>query len=425
MASSLLGIWLAMGVNLGLFALAFYLIPGLSSFHDPARFLLWTSFGFATLAALGLERFFRAANPGNWLLKAGVILTILIPLIWFGGEWNPTTPPQSLIGSLTQRKELQELAENGRFESVGYNLLWKRFVDYGYNDFKTEESGFQLKQMQDSLLSNQEMNSQLETSTGYEPVPIVSTLEMTGLSRRAQLRNEPNYSRLLSMMNVSVILQAQPSQIADARIELVRSDERENSLKRKTLRLSLNRDRLPRAWLVRKTRNVLGKTRLAAALAAPDFQPEREAIVSTEQGDEGVALEWGSVDFKNVPVKPVAWEILSPTLIRLMADADKAPAFLVYSMALIPGWRGSLDGKPVRLLRANGGVLGMLIPTGKHTIILEYRPNAFLLGAYLSLCGLGGLVFWCAWLIADKFVRQNTSSKIVETCAAYQETEPQ
>ena len=46
-----------------------------------------------------------------------------------------------------------------------------------------------------------------------------------------------------------------------------------------------------------------------------------------------------------------------------------------------------MDGVRVPILRANVAFSPVAVGTGRHAVLLRYRPNALLLGALLSLLG--------------------------------------
>lgn len=70
-------LWLALGRTGGLYILAYYLLPGLKAFHDPARWLIITDFALCVLAALGWNslRFHQ-----GWLIVPVIVLGIT--LVW-------------------------------------------------------------------------------------------------------------------------------------------------------------------------------------------------------------------------------------------------------------------------------------------------------------------------------------------------------
>ena len=54
------GVWMAMGGSGGLYHLAYFVLPGFRSFHDPARCLLWACFALSLLAGYGWEKIAHA-----------------------------------------------------------------------------------------------------------------------------------------------------------------------------------------------------------------------------------------------------------------------------------------------------------------------------------------------------------------------------
>lgn len=73
--------------------------------------------------------------------------------------------------------------------------------------------------------------------------------------------------------------------------------------------------------------------------------------------------------------------------------AVRTPQNAVLSLAHphYPGWRATLDGKPVELLRAYGGLSAVAVPAGHHTLTVRYAPLSFQLGVIFSLATWGVL----------------------------------
>lgn len=59
-------------------------------------------------------------------------------------------------------------------------------------------------------------------------------------------------------------------------------------------------------------------------------------------------------------------------------------SWLVVSQTAIPGWRASIDGRPVPLGRAYGVLAALPVPAGARLVELRYRPWGWLVGAPLS-----------------------------------------
>ena len=68
----------------------------------------------------------------------------------------------------------------------------------------------------------------------------------------------------------------------------------------------------------------------------------------------------------------------------------KTAGLLVLSDTYYPGWEADLDGKPVEILRANGVMRAVAVPTGTHTVRFRYEPRSLQLGAAVSLSCLAG-----------------------------------
>lgn len=67
-------------------------------------------------------------------------------------------------------------------------------------------------------------------------------------------------------------------------------------------------------------------------------------------------------------------------------DADMAAAgYVVVSDVAWRGWRASVDGRLVKVDRANAAFLAVHVPAGRHEVRLVYRPWSFVIGAWLTI----------------------------------------
>ena len=64
---------------------------------------------------------------------------------------------------------------------------------------------------------------------------------------------------------------------------------------------------------------------------------------------------------------------------------------VVLSDNWFPGWRATLDGQAVEILRADGALRAVAVPRGRHRIAMEYRPESVYWGAVVSVCVFLGL----------------------------------
>jgi hypothetical protein len=89
-------------------------------------------------------------------------------------------------------------------------------------------------------------------------------------------------------------------------------------------------------------------------------------------------------------------EKISAHRIEVHTRAD-TPAMVVIAQTFYPHWHAYVDGKEVKLWRANHAFQALEVPQGHHLIKLIYQDRAFLLGAFISAITIliGGLSwFW-------------------------------
>ena len=142
-----------------------------------------------------------------------------------------------------------------------------------------------------------------------------------------------------------------------------------------------NPDALPRAYLSASYR-VVSQDEAFAQLrdGAVDFQ--RQVLLERAPG------------FPTLSQAPIqAAEITGYAPERVVVEVvSPGPALLVLSDSYHPGWRATVDGQPVEILRANGLYRAVEISEGSHEVVFEYVPGRLRLGGVLSLASFGVLV---------------------------------
>jgi hypothetical protein len=101
-----------------------------------------------------------------------------------------------------------------------------------------------------------------------------------------------------------------------------------------------------------------------AAVLAPAFDPEREAILERDPGlpssgsASGLA---GTATYTATGVASARLEVSSP-----------GPSIVLVRTAFAPGWHATVDGRPAPVLRVDGVIQGVPVAAGMHTIELRY-----------------------------------------------------
>ncbi len=76
------------------------------------------------------------------------------------------------------------------------------------------------------------------------------------------------------------------------------------------------------------------------------------------------------------PAGTVEVETFSANRLRIrVAVEGKDPAWLVYADAWHPGWRATVDGRTVPILRANLGFKAILVGCGIHDVRMRFDPR--------------------------------------------------
>ncbi|WP_309710822.1 YfhO family protein [Armatimonas sp.] len=151
--AALICFWLALGRWAGLFTLAFYVLPGVKQFHDPARWLYLGTFALAVLAAQGLERV-RVKEPVKW----GLVLLAIADTVFFARSLHPTCDPSELSG-FAQAPPL-----TGRVFHLRPYEAWKYIAPYKHY------SEVSLTKLFAQPTPNMLLGSHTRQAGGYEPV---------------------------------------------------------------------------------------------------------------------------------------------------------------------------------------------------------------------------------------------------------------
>jgi uncharacterized membrane protein YfhO len=59
--------------------------------------------------------------------------------------------------------------------------------------------------------------------------------------------------------------------------------------------------------------------------------------------------------------------------------------YLVLADTYYPGWRAEVDGAETEILVANHAFRAVALELGKHTVVFEYAPISFQIGAWITL----------------------------------------
>ncbi|HEY3331365.1 MAG TPA: hypothetical protein VGK19_15150 [Capsulimonadaceae bacterium] len=363
LAVTLVGLWLSFGEAAGLYTVAYYCVPGLKAFHDPARLLLLPALGFAVVAAIVLNRimFRPKRRQALVLLFATVLIAVTaVDLARFDRQLYPMRPIAEIDSAPKKSRLASALISDpilkgrtGRVMMVDSNRPWAYFTSY--RDFRQKEDGFMARWM-DTAAQNLMIGTGVMEGGGYEPfgpkVPV---------GRFYTVRNSlPFDANEAGKMAVNQVIAFRPKPLPETpklqRVKAFRTRDKYNNLY-----YYKNLAYLPRIRFV-DAKN--GK------VANPQLNGTPE-IVSDRPNELVVAI----------PVSALA---------RTLVIAD----------SYYPGWTGSLDGEMLPIWSTGDGFRKLRIPdtVAPQVLTLSYKPFTFALGLYITLSVLS-LV--CARLCVD------------------------
>jgi uncharacterized membrane protein YfhO len=64
------------------------------------------------------------------------------------------------------------------------------------------------------------------------------------------------------------------------------------------------------------------------------------------------------------------------------------PGYLVLGDTYYPGWRATVDGEPAEIVAANHAFRAVPLGAGEHTVIFQYAPRSFQVGAWVTLVAM-------------------------------------
>ena len=134
---------------------------------------------------------------------------------------------------------------------------------------------------------------------------------------------------------------------------------------------------LGRAWVVESLRLLPDEETLERFLRGPTragIDARHQALALAGEA-EGVELPPGSRSSRAELAREVGGRL------ELRAEG---PGLLVVTEGFDPGWAAEVDERPARLLRINGGVMGLVLPEGTHRAVLHYRARGLAPGTFLA-----------------------------------------
>jgi hypothetical protein len=148
--------------------------------------------------------------------------------------------------------------------------------------------------------------------------------------------------------------------------------------------ISENLHALPRIWIVHHVIDVPSSRALADAqttrydpLAIAEIEGPRSLDLPQVRGaaDRATVEDLAADDFR--------------------IDVSCASAcYVVTSDTTYPGWRGLVDGRETPIYATDYALRGIFVPSGRHTVDFQYRPDSLVIGAGITCASFIGLILF-------------------------------
>ncbi len=151
-----------------------------------------------------------------------------------------------------------------------------------------------------------------------------------------------------------------------------------------------NQDTRPRAFVASRWRWFATHDQLFAELFPPGLTHADRTLLDTVHlvGAGQDKLDGGALT-------PCSTEAAHPELVRITCDSNGGYAVLLDAWA--DGWSAHVDGAPARIERADALARAVMVPPGRHTIVLRYRAPGLRTGAIVSIVAwIALLALWIA-----------------------------
>jgi hypothetical protein len=346
----LFGVLMALGPHTPLYGAFTAVIPGISQFRAPARFVFFFAIAATALAAMGFDTLWGKGTRLPRVAAAVLAVVAVIQLSYLNSFFVMSWPASYHQWPSEWSRHLRSIC--GREYRVATAGKSGVIVDVG----RCEEIG-------------------VDHVGGYDPMMLRRYAELINALRGAPLDT-----------NMPLLAAEAPHPAMDmlgARVWHFASGTPDPSWRRwmKT-DFYENPGALPRAWVVNNAVVMESKEERLAVLAKGPWDPRRTVILES---------------IPNTP-PPVTTEKLAGTAkvlarrpgLTMIESENEADAYLVLSEAWYPGWEAEVDGVPVAVLPANHLIQTIRLSAGKHLVRFEYHSR--FLGPGILVAVLAGLV---------------------------------
>lgn len=395
----LLSFCMVLGPLTPLYKLAFYGLPGFSSFRFPSRFLFVTVLAVTLLGGLGLtwlqtfiSRFIppHAAKRNQLFIGLLFVGVTLFDLVYHNQRQNPMVEAQTWLEAPPSARIIRKYPPFGRIYSPDANQhhVQSFTAAKGWSgDLTAYYRHRDLLQPNSNLLHG---IPSLNAYWGISPrwvVDLIGDHNRYGLlpELRAEHADEAYY-QWLQALSVQWLLFPKPQNSPF----LVYQGQPSSVSHLYQLPGSLPRARFAKQILRVDTVDDIKKITLAGTL-----DPRRTTLLHSEQDFQkakGALLSWTKATSASSPTDLSATITLDRATQVMIEAQSTQGGLLVLADTYYPGWKATINGIETPIMRVNMMHRGVLVPPGKQTVTFRYQSRTVCWGIAGSLIGFLSLI---------------------------------
>ena len=155
----------------------------------------------------------------------------------------------------------------------------------------------------------------------------------------------------------------------------------ETAFESETLQVIENKNVLPKAWFADSLVAVSSPKEAMSMISDPSYNPAKLTVVENPTIQNSVFTKDSLATIEVAKYDNHAIDLKVNTSVE---------QFIVLSEIYYPaGWKASLNGEAVDIVKTNYALRGIQVPAGEHTLSLRLAPTSFIWGSRLSWIGNG------------------------------------
>lgn len=353
----------------------FFSFPPLSFFRVPSRFILFTQFFLAILAAYGAtELLTRIPSKLRRTIVLGLVTFLVadIFIVWL--NYNPTGTSKEWTKDPEIANVIKNIDANARIYTIGSGEAWNEvFVHSGWEN-NQEKYLF----LRNSLDQNLNILFSINHFNVFETLPTRRYLLQNSILLRHIVLN--NGAINIDKVAKSILDNSNVKFLVSTKVVKTEGYEKIFETKKEGLE-----------YYIFQSTNTAGIGKIYFDFKTIDKPDDYIETIASTDLDRTVILEQAP------NIKPAESQsrvnVISVEDNKLQFETQtEKPAIFVTSTTYYPGWKAKVDGNETKITGANINSQAIEIPSGKHMVEFIYSPISYRAGLTITLFGYLALI---------------------------------